>query len=529
MTSEPNTYTRLIRYTLRLYVLSVALIACVIPTVQAKEPANRPTITNRIVGGSVVENSHFDYMVALFLDRSGFGEFRLSCGGTQISARWILTAAHCLQDLKNQSVFKPSQLGVWIGAKDLSSSTGSFVPVVSVKIHPEYNPVTNIADIALIELQDEFEGQYAVLPDSTSSIPVSGELGTVVGWGALSEDGPLSPVLREVSLPIVSSAACFPYYQRSFDAKANFCAGRVTGGVDSCQGDSGGPVMVSRQDQFILAGIVSYGDGCARRGVPGVYTRITSYSDWVTETVLDTTLVFDRSVAEKSDSQLQFLEADSSTSGRLAKGEIALFAVIGAERVELVSSSGDADLFLSSSEGLASLEQIDGQSISCISESSTSLDSCEVSNPTVISYATVYAYSDSTFTISTRSSAEQIPSVVTFALPVDLELAEPATEPLEPESRPGPDEPDVPRPQITVAEIIEADVNEPFGNEAEAAVSNPASVDPEPGGAEMASNEPVDEIVLEPAGGGGVGLRILLLLLAVSVHRQYQHFRHEVL
>ena len=56
------------------------------------------------------------------------------------------------------------------------------------------------------------------------------------------------------------------------------------GGTDSCQGDSGGPIISTIGDQPVQVGVVSWGEGCARPGKPGVYSRVSGAYDWIAET-----------------------------------------------------------------------------------------------------------------------------------------------------------------------------------------------------------------------------------------------------
>jgi len=106
-------------------------------------------------------------------------------------------------------------------------------------------------------------------------------LATVAGWGATSEGGAGSDRLKEVALPIVSDAQCAAHYGSSTVAATEVCAGYPEGGQDSCQGDSGGPFMVRNGGSWLLAGIVSWGDGCARPGVPGVYAEVGALASFI--------------------------------------------------------------------------------------------------------------------------------------------------------------------------------------------------------------------------------------------------------
>lgn len=118
----------------------------------------------------------------------------------------------------------------------------------------------------------------------------------VAGWGRLAEGGKSSNILQELQIPVLSNSVCQDRYQKQgkliSDKQFNnavLCAGVLEGGKDSCQGDSGGPLMGTKVlpdgARFFQAGIVSYGIGCAREDVPGVYTRVQTFMDWIQEQV----------------------------------------------------------------------------------------------------------------------------------------------------------------------------------------------------------------------------------------------------
>lgn len=120
----------------------------------------------------------------------------------------------------------------------------------------------------------------------------------MAGWGRTAEGGKASNVLQELQLPVLDTAVCKDRYQKQgrliSDKQFNeavLCAGVLTGGKDSCQGDSGGPLMtaslVNGMAYFHQIGIVSYGIGCARQDVPGVYTRVQNFVDWIQEKVAE--------------------------------------------------------------------------------------------------------------------------------------------------------------------------------------------------------------------------------------------------
>jgi secreted trypsin-like serine protease len=141
-----------------------------------------------------------------------------------------------------------------------------------------------------------------------SALTASGRVATVTGWGSTVGYGPddeeiqadAPPQLQSVSLPLVANADCNDVYVALAEDAAGeplpegtelitenmICAGEPGGGVDSCQGDSGGPLMVEEDGVPYQVGVVSFGEGCAAPGIPGVYARLPSpASGWIGATV----------------------------------------------------------------------------------------------------------------------------------------------------------------------------------------------------------------------------------------------------
>ena len=111
----------------------------------------------------------------------------------------------------------------------------------------------------------------------------------MTGWGRTKEgdEKPASEVLQKGEVPYIENATCNA--KDAYDGKIKpgmMCAGYRDGGVDSCQGDSGGPLVLRGQDGPVLVGVVSWGEGCARKLRYGIYTRVTAYSDWIAKTIL---------------------------------------------------------------------------------------------------------------------------------------------------------------------------------------------------------------------------------------------------
>jgi secreted trypsin-like serine protease len=109
----------------------------------------------------------------------------------------------------------------------------------------------------------------------------------VIGWGATQEGGSTTPRLMKVDVSVQGQELCQANYQ---EAEAGtqltrnmFCAGEPEGGKDSCQGDSGGFIGAPDQSGHVQLGIVSWGFGCARPKLFGVYTRVANYKEWISQ------------------------------------------------------------------------------------------------------------------------------------------------------------------------------------------------------------------------------------------------------
>ena len=246
----------------------------VLPTL-AQEPD-----TAEIVGGQPADPGEYPWQVMVL--PGGF-----ICGGSLIHPEWVVTAAHCMFD-QNGNPFSAGQISVRLGEyrRSVNDGTEQIRSVAQVIVHPNYNPANNDNDIALLKLTSPgvLNSAVALISPATSpqvdALVEAGDPSTVTGWGDTSEGGNLSDVLMEVSVPIVSNASCNQAYGIITDNM--LCAGLAQGGMDSCQGDSGGPLIVPRGDgSWLLAGIVSFGNGCARPGFPGVYTRVSRYQTWI--------------------------------------------------------------------------------------------------------------------------------------------------------------------------------------------------------------------------------------------------------
>jgi trypsin len=246
------------------------------------------TSSDTIVGGQNAQPGQFPWQISL--QRKSGQQFFHSCGGSILNTRWIVTAAHCVQGTTKKS------LRVVAGEHNRSVNEGveQFSAVSTIVVHPQFSSATLENDIALIELTTPFilsqAQRTAAIPlftpaDSAAGLDAPGTMSVISGWGTTSESGSLPAILQFAQVPVVSDAEARDAYGASDIADSMLGAGFTQGGVDTCQGDSGGPLVLSTPSGFKLAGLTSWGIGCARAGLPGIYTEVSFFNNFVLSTI----------------------------------------------------------------------------------------------------------------------------------------------------------------------------------------------------------------------------------------------------
>ncbi|XP_077370410.1 uncharacterized protein prss56 [Festucalex cinctus] len=231
---------------------------------------------SRIVGGSPAPPGSWPWLVNLQLDGG------LMCGGVLVESSWVVTAAHCFAGSRSESYWTAV-----VGEFDITKTDPDeqVLKVNRIIPHPKFNPKTFNNDIALVELTSPVVLSDRVTPVCLPSgiEPPTGSPCLVAGWGSLYEDGPSADIVMEAKVPLLPQNTCKNALGKELVTNTMLCAGYLSGGIDSCQGDSGGPLIYQDRisGRFQLHGITSWGDGCGEKGKPGVYTRVTAFSDWI--------------------------------------------------------------------------------------------------------------------------------------------------------------------------------------------------------------------------------------------------------
>jgi len=232
--------------------------ACGIPNAQP----------DKIVGGVEATPHEFPWQVGLFFD----GYF---CGGTIISEKYILTAAHCADGVYSHEVV--------IGAHEIRDSSNTIINAYGPTVHPEWDSFSLSNDLAILELETEIDwaefGDNASPNCLASSGDFSGQTALVSGWGLDSDSASsISPVLRKVEAPVMSQSECESYWGNLNEGVV--CI-NTEGGKSSCNGDSGGPLSIPGS-VYEQIGIVSFGSaaGC-EIGAPAGFSEVAKYIDWI--------------------------------------------------------------------------------------------------------------------------------------------------------------------------------------------------------------------------------------------------------
>eukprot|EP00092_Neocalanus_flemingeri_P068928 GFUD01084341.1.p1 GENE.GFUD01084341.1~~GFUD01084341.1.p1 ORF type:complete len:431 (+),score=121.84 GFUD01084341.1:180-1472(+) len=248
---------------------------------------------NFIYGGEEAKKGQFPFMVS-FVYKYTPSYVENFCGGVLISRRHVLTAAHCF-DNKKKSEWQSGEVDVRIGQTDLDNAEDPLASanIKKVTIHPDYQKrapgtLSPVNDIAIVTL-DRSIASPRVTTVCLPSAPTSPSKGLVAGWGSTSQGRGGSPErkLQFAYLDTYSVEECQAKYDKVLAGRAKvvinqdmLCAGNTK--ADSCAGDSGGPMLhLDQAFRWTVSGVVSFGPSSCGNIIPGVYSRVDRYTDWI--------------------------------------------------------------------------------------------------------------------------------------------------------------------------------------------------------------------------------------------------------
>ncbi|XP_022824814.1 transmembrane protease serine 9-like [Spodoptera litura] len=257
-----------------------------------------------VVGGHYTFTGDYPNMGAIGW-KEVIGTWKFMCGCTLISSRFVLTAAHCSKaSSRDTTIEDVIPKIVRLGDKNIQDTVDDRYDATIIEIinHPKYTAPKQYFDIAVMKLGEVIEFNMNIQPAclwTKDSITRYGDQAQVTGWGVI-ESGTLrtSPELQAATVDIIDFHQCNKLLKRSCNRNwcglqpDQLCAGKMGGGVDACQGDSGGPLQVkiplpilNQGTMHYVVGVTSFGVGCALPGLPGVYTKVAKFADWIESVV----------------------------------------------------------------------------------------------------------------------------------------------------------------------------------------------------------------------------------------------------
>nr|AFK64828.1 trypsin-like proteinase [Chilo suppressalis] len=270
------------RYTVSIFTFMYLLCQAICLAAPQTDATTEKSV--RIIGGNPTTIEKYPYPVQVNKNN------QLICGGTLVSQRCVLSAAHCFVS-RDKPTPNVRQYSARVGSPALNTG-GNVHQATALVIHDSYNLNTQENDIAVMVLRANVTLSIRVmvgrLPWSNMVVADNASL-VHIGWGHTQMGGNLAQVLNKVTVRKVNHQRCASQYEMPDHRVSTnmICAGLLgTGGADACQGDSGGPLIYQYGDMTIEVGVTSWGQECGHQNFPGVSTRVANYTEWINKQIV---------------------------------------------------------------------------------------------------------------------------------------------------------------------------------------------------------------------------------------------------
>ncbi|XP_005988759.1 chymotrypsin-like elastase family member 2A [Latimeria chalumnae] len=258
--------------------LVASVYSCGVPAI--------PPLVSRVVGGEDARPHSWPWQVSLQVAQGQ--RWAHICGGSLIDSQWVLTAAHCIDE--------KYQYRIALGEQSLKNAESGALAVPVAKMIPNkqfsMSDPANGYDIALMKLAEPVTLSDTIelgcIPPPGTVLPNNYPC-YVTGWGLLKAFGVPSDVLQQALLPVVDYATCSQSSWWGTNAKETMICAGGDGVRSGCNGDSGGPLNCQTAlGTWEVHGVVSFGSIlCKHKKKPTVFTRVSAYNSWLSETMMN--------------------------------------------------------------------------------------------------------------------------------------------------------------------------------------------------------------------------------------------------
>jgi len=242
------------------------------------DPSVRSTgFESRIINGARADPSEYPFLVSL---RVGDQHY---CAGSIVHPNVIVTAAHCIEPVRQ----KGSDIPFVVGTMDVETGSSNYIGTKASVVRGGYNAATHDNDVSVLLLNDALTNVETIPLATPGTVVSKAAQLRIAGWGLQDESSTsLSPYLMEADVTFVDREECNKILGYGRISDNMICAGDLINGRDACQGDSGGPLIHLKDNgdgtkSPELLGVVSWGIGCGRVGLPGVYSSIPYFHEWI--------------------------------------------------------------------------------------------------------------------------------------------------------------------------------------------------------------------------------------------------------